>query len=55
MSFVTTVMVGNAHNECARLGRAAMLDVVGSAVVCKHTEHAEGNDAECAYVIYHSG
>ena len=25
MSFVTTVMVGNAESECARLGKAAML------------------------------
>ena len=29
MSFVTTVMVGNADKECARLGRAAILCVAG--------------------------
>ena len=29
MSFVTTVMVGNADKECARLGRDAMLCVAG--------------------------
>ena len=32
MSFETTVIVGNADKECARLGKAAMLGVVGSAL-----------------------
>lgn len=30
MSFVTTVIVGNADKECARLGREAIVDAAGA-------------------------
>ena len=38
MSFVTTVMVGKDDNECARLGRDAMLGVAGRGAGARELE-----------------